>query len=321
MTTQQTIPETGAPHAAGHSTQWIRRALPKTVRADDGVPLYYELIEAHEGAPTVVLANGLGGRLYTWEPLVERLAGRYRIITWDYRGLYESGSCARKDLAIWTHAADVCTILDAEGVESATLVGWSMGVQVALETAARHSDRVERLVLINGTHGHALETAFQPLVRLPWLARYLHEAIEMLGSRGAIIELVRSIALSRPNMEVGRLYAKLRGNPRIADMYRQYVSDIFGGSIGNFLKLFQELDAHSNYHHLPEILHPSLVVSGGLDPLTPAYQSFEIARRLKGVEHLHLPLGTHFVLLEYPELVAGRVEAFLGRGAPHRTRP
>jgi pimeloyl-ACP methyl ester carboxylesterase len=36
------------------------------------------------------LANGLGGRLYTWQPLVRRPPDHYRIITWDYRGLFDS---------------------------------------------------------------------------------------------------------------------------------------------------------------------------------------------------------------------------------------
>src|SRR5438132_11986731 len=78
-----------APHE--RHTAWLREAVGRTVRSVDGVEIYYEVLgSVAADAPAVVLANGLGGRLYSWEPLVERLAPGRRIITWDYRGLYKS---------------------------------------------------------------------------------------------------------------------------------------------------------------------------------------------------------------------------------------
>ena len=54
-------------------------------------------------------------------------------------------------------------------------------------------------------------------------------------------------------------------------------------------------------------------MTGALDPLTPAKQSFLVARRIPDAEHLFLPLGTHFALLEYSERVLDRMSAFLAR--------
>jgi pimeloyl-ACP methyl ester carboxylesterase len=295
-------------------TAWLHEAVGRTVRSVDGVEIYYEVLgTAEPGAPAVVLANGLGGRLYSWEPLVERLAPRRRLITWDYRGLFNSNSIRRrKDLAIEKHADDVRAILDAEKIDRAAIAGWSMGVQVALEVATAYPERVEKLVLLNGTYGHAFSTGFQPLFRMPWLPQYMHWLIEHLERSDRLVGYVTKVARSRPNVElVSRLYARLRGNPRIVDVYRQYVEDVFGPSFPNFLRLFRELDAHSAYHHLREIDQPVLVVSGGLDPLTPAYQSREMARLLPRAEPLHFPLGTHFVLLEYPAEAVGAIERFL----------
>lgn len=302
------------PPGARH-TPWLERATGRTVRSQDGVEIYYEVLgNGVPGARTVVLANGLGARLYSWEPLVERLAPRFRIVTWDYRGLYQSGGIRRrKDLAIEKHAQDVRAILDAERVERATLIGWSMGVQVALEVATAFPERVERLVLINGTHGHALTTGLQPFLRLPWLWRYLHGAIEHACGNPRILDLVRRVARSRVNTEgIGGLYAIITRNPKVRDVYRQYIADVFGPSLENYLRLFQELDAHSAYHHLREISCPTLVVWGCLDPLTPASQSRDMARRIPGARRLHFFFGTHFVLLEHPERVVSEVESFLG---------
>jgi 3-oxoadipate enol-lactonase len=295
-------------------TAWLKEAAGRVVRSADGVEIYYEVLGAEApGAPAVVLANGLGGRLYSWEPLVERLAPRRKIVTWDYRGLFRSnGIRRRKDLAIEKHAHDVRAILDAENIGRATLAGWSMGVQVALEVATAFPERVERLVLLNGTHGHALSTGFQPLLRMPWLPRYVHGVIDRAVAGHWAVDIVTRLARSRLNADlIGALYARLRGNPKIVDVYRQYVNDIFGPSFRNYLRLFQELDAHSAYHHLPEIQQPALVIWGSLDPLTPAYQSREMVRRMPNARPLRFPLGTHFVLLEYPDAVVNEVERFL----------
>ena len=82
---------------------------------------------------------------------------------------------------------------------------------------------------------------------------------------------------------------------------REQASQVSGGSFGAYLRMFQELDAHSVYHHLREIPHPTLLISGSLDPLTPAYQSREMLRKMPNARQVRFPLGTHFVLLEYPQ--------------------
>ncbi|GMH53536.1 hypothetical protein TrRE_jg7316 [Triparma retinervis] len=79
----------------------------------------------------------------------------------------------------------------------------------------------------------------------------------------------------------------------------------------NYLKYPHALDAHSSYHVLHEIPHPTLIVAGMLDVLTPAYHSFEMLARMPRAELLCFTLGTHFVLLEYPEEIGGRIFGFL----------
>jgi pimeloyl-ACP methyl ester carboxylesterase len=91
------------------------------------------------------------------------------------------------------------------------------------------------------------------------------------------------------------------------------VHDVFGASFPIYMRLFQELDAHSVYHQLPEVSQPTLVISGGIDWLTPASLSKAVARRIPGAEHLQLRLGSHFVLIEQAGRVVDRIESFLAR--------
>ena len=297
-------------HTTSH-LPWIARAERREIHAPDGVPISYERVG--QGPNTLVLANGLGGRLYAWAPLIEALAPRYRILTWDYRGLFDSGMPARMHhLGIPFHARDLAAMLDAEGVSRATLIGWSMGVQVNLEFAVQYPERVDKLVLINGTHGHAMETALQPLFRAPWLHRYLHELLDFVARHPGLHGPLGQLARSRFTIGlIGGGMSALRRDPRIRETFAQYQQDVFGKSFGAFLRLFQELDAHSVYHHLRDIPHETLLVSGALDPLTPAYQSREMKRKMPSARHASFKLGTHFVLLEYPEEVVRLVREFL----------
>lgn len=279
----------------------------------DGLRISYQVLGCATDR-TIVLANGLGGRLYAWKPLVERFADCYRLLTWDYRGLFQSDSPPRiRKLSIANHAEDLKSILDQEGVKTAAGVGWSMGVQVLLEFTSLYPERVERLVLMNGTYGHALSTAFQPVAPIPYVNRILHEYLEFLRAHPRIVTLMSRLLSHEPAVRaMGRLYSRIRGNPVFPDLAWQYVKDVFGDDkFLNYLRLFQELDGHSVYHHLREIDRPTLVICGLMDILTPAYLSFEMIRKLSNVESLILPLGTHFVLVEYPDRVLGRIEEFL----------
>lgn len=92
---------------------------------------------------TVVLLHGLGGDAGFWT--AERFAPDVQVLAPDLRG---SGSTPTGgDFTIDTLADDVAALLDDVGARSAHVVGFSMGGLVAQSLAARHPDRVARLVL------------------------------------------------------------------------------------------------------------------------------------------------------------------------------
>ena len=66
------------------------------IEARDGVRLHYQHVG--NGDKVIMIANGAGGRLHVFEPLLRHLRdrsmyeeGQFTVITWDYRGLFESG--------------------------------------------------------------------------------------------------------------------------------------------------------------------------------------------------------------------------------------
>ena len=294
---------------------WQQTLRTGKATSPDGTRVAYSVVG--RGERTLLFANGLGGRLYSIEPMLEVLWPRYRIITWDYRGLFDSESPASlRRLAVAHHTEDALSILDAEKVQHTVLVGWSMGVQVALDLAASHPGRAAGLVLLNGTYGHVFSTGFQPLFVMPGLPRRLHGIVEALRARPGAAETIASLTrLTEWPSTVGIAITAGKRALELRPILRRYYADVLGPSFRNYLRLFQELDAHSVYHLLPEIEAPTLVVSGALDFLTPAYQSALIASRMPHAEHLRLVRASHFALHERTPEVMRAVSGFLERRA------
>ncbi|MEZ4409512.1 MAG: alpha/beta hydrolase [Polyangiales bacterium] len=291
-------------------------APPTKFISRDGARIAYSVVG--DGPKTLLLANGLGARLYAWEPLVAALSDRYRIITWDYRGLFDSTPPTRDALmSIYDHASDAFAILDAEGVDRAVFCGWSMGVQVSLEAATLCPERVAGLVLLNGTYGHVFSSGLQPFVRLPFAGMYLHAMVEFAGDTPAFARAIERVApwMVRPGAGLFWLISRA-DTARMGAVMKRYTREVFDpNTFPHYLRLFQELDAHSVLHHLRDVRAPSLVISGAWDWLTPAYQSKLLAKRLPDCEAIHLRRASHFVILERPEVVVPAVEKFLTRRA------
>jgi 4,5:9,10-diseco-3-hydroxy-5,9,17-trioxoandrosta-1(10),2-diene-4-oate hydrolase len=97
----------------------------------------------------VVLLHGLGGDGSRWKPNIEPLAKDFHVFALDQIGFGESD----KPLANYHTgmlAEFLVGFLKAAGVTKASLIGNSMGAGVALYTAARFPQVVDRIVLADG---------------------------------------------------------------------------------------------------------------------------------------------------------------------------
>jgi pimeloyl-ACP methyl ester carboxylesterase len=99
--------------------------------------------------------------LHTWEPVVERLGDRYRLISLDMPGHGLTGPSKSRDYRAKTLIKSATTVLDALGVKRATWVGSSMGGWVAWRAGLSVPERVDGLVLI-GAVGAQTDQEFKP---------------------------------------------------------------------------------------------------------------------------------------------------------------
>jgi pimeloyl-ACP methyl ester carboxylesterase len=99
-------------------------------------------------APAVILIHGFGASLHTWEPWAQGLSADHRVIRFDLPG---SGLSAPDPAGDYTDVRSVevlITLMDRLGVQHASLVGHSIGGRIAWGFAARHPERVDKLVLV-----------------------------------------------------------------------------------------------------------------------------------------------------------------------------
>lgn len=97
---------------------------------------------------TVLAIHGITASHMTW-PLIAQGLPAVRVIAPDLRGRGGSRSLPGP-WGMNAHADDLLRVLDAAGVDRASVVGHSMGAFAAVTLAHKHPDRVERLVLIDG---------------------------------------------------------------------------------------------------------------------------------------------------------------------------
>lgn len=277
----------------------------------DGTRIAYRrwLPPAAEGAPAIVLAGGFGTSDAAFRPLIEHLRDRFRIVTWDRRGLYGSArpaSGGASAYAVERQVDDLIATLDAEGIPRASVIGWSRGARVALEAARRAPHRVENLVLLSprgcAPHEPGRLGALGASVE-PWaldLARALHPVLTA-AARGwaksrAFAPLLRWTRVVGPTLaddalvDLGQSLSRLDLEPVL-------------------LSLRSEAPA-ARRHSLRALTMPVLLVAGDRDRSSPPGRVFTLARALPSAEVLVVPGGTHYAAAEFPDLVLLRVERF-----------
>jgi pimeloyl-ACP methyl ester carboxylesterase len=118
----------------------------KQVKSKDGTTIQYQ--SWGDGAQTVIFVHGWMASSAIFDRVLAELPKLdVRILALDLRGAGGSDE-AKTGYDIDRYVEDVEAVIAASGAEKVTLVGHSMGGQIAQVTAARNSDKVDRLALV-----------------------------------------------------------------------------------------------------------------------------------------------------------------------------
>jgi pimeloyl-[acyl-carrier protein] methyl ester esterase len=256
--------------------------------------------EVRGSGPTLVLLHGWGLNVRVWDGLAAALSDRFRIIAVDLPGHGRSVWLPERS-SLAEQAAQVSETVGAIAGEY-SLLGWSLGGQLALQLAAQQStglptrgrfgrQAVDRLVLIATTprliagpdwpHG-------APLERLAAQAAGLETDYRRTVSD--FLELqVRGSAGGAAALETLRAALFAHGFPGLA-------------ALGRDLELLRETDLRP---YLADIALPTLVIAGQYDRVTLPAASDALADSLCDARYVEIRRAAHAPFLSHlPELGA-----------------
>ncbi len=289
----------------------IRR---ETVPSRDGTPI--AVYVAGRGHHDLVLAPGLGANILCWKHVIEDFQGVYRMITWDPRGTYDSGTPRRDDdLDLPHHVQDLEAIVQAFHLQRFVLGGWSMGVQVSLEYTLRHAERVKALVLINGHYGHLLAD----VLNLPGADVLFRGAIVALRAAMPLLQPVAPSLFQASWMPALLAHTGVFKAP--VPLFFPILKGFGTLDFHRYLGMIARLDRHTTGPGLERIQVPTLITAGTRDFLTPPSVGREMQRRITGSRLVLLPGGTHYSMMELPRELHAALEGFLQEVDPASFAP
>ena len=174
------------------------------------------------------------------------------------------------------------------------VLGNGYGGFVALALAARHGEKLGKMVLVD------TGAAFPQAGRAPF--RAMADAVGR-GGMAAIVDAA-----------VGRLFPDdwLAAHPRAAAERREVLLRMNVPSFAAACRALAKVDLRPE---LPRIKNPTLVVVGSLDAATPPALAHELASGIPGARLVELPGCGHCPPLQQPREFAAAIAAFLGAGA------
>lgn len=273
----------------------------------DGTRLRYQRFGS--GKP-LVMANGLGGTFEAWRHVYQALGDRYRVLCWDYRGLYGSSRPADlASLAVPMQCRDLEALLAREGVEDAVFLGWSMGTQVNFEFHRQNGARFRGLILLNGTCGAPFDTA----LGIPGSKRIIMAGLEIMRRFPALISKGTSLATGWPQLIPVLQQLGLVGQTLDLEVFSALAAEFVKLDFEVYSATLRALGEHDACDVLPSIRCPTLVITGDRDVMTPVSTARHIREQIADCDLVLIPGATHYAAVEYPQEVVSSIEAFLRR--------
>ena len=292
----------------------------RTVRSHDGARIAYQVCG---DGPAVVLANGFCTPYHTYRYIYRLFEQGYRVISWDYRGLFGSTPPPDgKSYGFEHQVQDLERVLAAEGVERALFIGWSMGVELLLEYYRVHPEQFVAFVALAGTWRRPYDTLGDLRV-----LRYIMPPLVPVGTRvvwalSPLMHLVLGgVARWRtflPTAERAGIIAFLH---RIGFMARPLDMDVVQDLVTSYSTLdfravsrtTRFLARHDASDMLPRVAVPTLVVTGTRDWITPPRLARELSSTIPDAELVLVEGGTHYAAVEYPQDVTEPLRGFVQR--------
>ncbi|CAG4890182.1 3-oxoadipate enol-lactonase [Paraburkholderia saeva] len=255
--------------------------------AVNGTELHYRVDgEQNSNAPWIVFSNSLGSDLSMWTPQVAAFSKHFRVLRYDTRG-HGHSAAPQGPYTIEQLTGDVIGLMDTLKIDRAHFCGLSMGGLTGVGLAARHADRLNRVVLCN-----TAARIGSPEVWVPRAARARGEG--MLALSDAVL----------PRWFTAGFFE--REPLMLAQIRDVFVHTDNEGYASNC----EAIDATDLRPEAPGIRLPVLVISGTHDLAATPAQGRELAEAIPGARYVELD-ASHISNIEQADIFTKTVLDFL----------
>jgi pimeloyl-ACP methyl ester carboxylesterase len=271
-----------------------RNAPTQTINAG-GVQFAYRQLGPSTGVPVVFLTH-LAAVLDNWDPrVVDGIAARHRVITFDNRGV--GASSGSTPPTIEQMARDAVTFIRALGFDHVDLFGFSMGGMIA-QVIAQQEPRLVRKMILAGT-GPAGGDGIDKVTRISYLDT----------ARGLLTRRDPKEFLFFTRTANGRGAAKeflVRLEERTNDRDKAISVGSFRAQLKAIHRWGQQKPAD-----LASIHQPVLVLNGESDKMVPTKNTVDLDRRLPNSQLVLYPDAGHGGVFQFHEDFVKRALEFL----------
>ncbi|KAA0235045.1 MAG: alpha/beta fold hydrolase [Actinobacteria bacterium] len=248
-----------------------------TTEAADGTRIHFRQIGRSDAEPLLMI-QGLGTDSRGWVMQTLAFGSRFHCVAPDNRGVGRSDKPAGP-YRLEQMADDAIAVLDELGIESAHVMGASMGGVIAQMIAVLHPERVRSLVLSCTACSHH-----------DWRRELFDEWATMALSQGMRPFITRNLRWLMGNRSLRRLQPVYHfvGPIAVTVPVHSFAAQVYA--------LLDQDD--SIKLRLGEIDVPTLIVVGSQDVLTPVGDSEEIAARIRGSRLAVIRGAAHGVMFE-----------------------
>lgn len=264
----------------------------------NGNEIYYEYYLHEQPKETIVLLHGFLSSSFSFRKLTPLLVKEFNVISIDLPPFGKSGTSSSYTYSYENHARTILQLCKKFNLDKFTLIGHSMGGQIALNVALLRPDLVDGCVLLCSS-GY-LERSNRRLIfssYLPFFHLFVKRHLEKSGLKENLQRVVYDHTKIDEEMEKGYLDPFLE-------------NQIFHG----LKKMIRDREGDLPIQSLHNINTPCLLIWGEQDKVVPLQIGKKLHKDLKNSKLVVLKETGHLVPEERPEEVLKYIKEFISGG-------
>lgn len=270
--------------------------ITKKIENSSGIDIYYEEYHHNESYPTLVLLHGFLSSSFSYRKLIPYLTNDYNVISMDIPPFGQSGKIYRYTYSFENIVQSIVHLLEKKGLQSFTIIGHSMGGQIALQLTKTRPDLIERAILLASSgYSPSFSRKIKALSYIPFFSLGIKYHLAKSGLEKSLQNVVYNQALIDDTMRNGYVQPFTTGLPifrALGRMVRDKQVDLLA-------------------EDLQTIQKPCLLIWGREDRVVPLKVGERLTADLPQSQLIILEQTGHLLPEEEPEKVSHLIKDFL----------